>query len=361
MTSLHLLIITNAILIITLQTICAKPTSVASVQPVMGPRQQVETLGPNNVSADELAYWKRLVSPTLESKYKPYKVYANLVDISKNHEGKVYNFDKLNSEDVQNLIDFKAANSESCSPTSLQEKKDNLEDGVYVTMPNIMNFLKHHMIRQENVCWKTFEVELISEILEIPKKRREVVTKLRQSFDGLHPKKSLIETIDMSSPDFTIALATFMSTYGRDYLEGYNWSASTDDEIVFNSIFKKLLYKPCRDVSDATERFIEYYDEMMNGISTRGFRVISRKAKQWLASGRICSALLQINANSKPSESDIYKSYLSFELSPQANIAKQSGANTNDAKPNVPRKQIPSYDDDDDEDDQYGGHNESDS
>lgn len=362
LTKYHLLIITNVILILHVQTNLAKPAEVSLASPVMGPSKQIVTLGPNNVSVEELAYWKRLTSPTLELKYKPHKVYANLVDILDSHEGKAFNFGQLNSDDVQNLIDFKPAESESCSPEMLSQKKATLDAATFNSMPNILNFLKHHMIRQENVCWRTFEVELLSEITEVPKKRRQVVTKLRQSFDGLHPKKSLLEEIDVHSPDFTIALATFMSTYGRDYLEGHSWTATNGDQATFTDIFKKLLYKPCRDVSDATRRFIDYYDQMSGEISTRGFKVVSKKAKQWLASGRICSALLEIDNNSEPNDWDIYKAYLSFELTPQGDQAGAPVSSSDRAIPaNQPRVPVPSYDDDDDDDDEEHGQDTYDS
>lgn len=359
-------IVSYVLLQLAQQIVHAKPVAAASdsTDAITGPSKLTVTLGADNISAEELALWKRLLSPTLEEKYKPHKVYANLIDILDNHVGIDFIYEDMTLDDVQNLIEFKAANSESCSPEALQEKKSNLDDELYKDKPNILNYLKHHMRRQEIVCWKTFEVELLSEVKEVPKKRRQVVTKLRQSFDGLHPKKKLLDGIDMTSPDFTIALATFMSTYGRDFLEGYNWSVTPSDEVVFTDIFKKLLYKPCRDISDASSRFTEYFDQLTNEtnkISTRGRKVISKKAKKWLASGRICSAVLEIDATSKPNSWDIYKAYLSFELSPQAKLIASSAMPvtttsttiaTDSTQSTKPVRKVPrDYDDDDDEDD----------
>lgn len=298
----------------------------------------------------ELEVWLRLRSPTRQKKYTAYEIYTDLMNILDKHGHKTFSYEDLTSDHVQQLVDYKDANSETCSSAeSMDEKKATLDEPIYQNKPNLMFYLKHHFKRQEVVCWKTFQVELGSEVNEIPGKMRKVVLKLRQSFAGHHPKKNLVDGVDLKSGDFTRAIATFMSTFGNDAVKDHQWTDTPADEASFTKNFKKFLFSPCRTTRDSITRFLDYYDQLTVGkkkLQRRARKMMNKRSKKWLASGRICSALLDIEEDDEksPNIHEIYKAYLAFKSSPQQPPADP-------AEPSDKKDDDDDEDDDDDDDD----------
>lgn len=257
----------------------------------------------------EASIWDSLLSNQRFQSYKPYHVYEDVSNLLNHHGDEEFNYSILSKANLRDLHDFKHVSAANCTPPTLESRRMLVGDPRFRKHPNLIHYLSHYQNQQEILCWSVFELELSTQVNDIPSGRRKFLKNLRRRLikeTGLQSNE-LTHGIIPNSEVFLPALARFMVS--REVKTGNPAPALSEPEFTKN--FKKLMFKPCRDIEDATHDLLLHFDQIRptDNLRQHSHQVLKNQTKQTIAISHLCDAIFNINHNSIPSFRDLYQAY----------------------------------------------------
>lgn len=259
----------------------------------VGPKTQLITKSTFMIDQEEILnltkisdreFWHKITDPSVT----PIRLYEALFNFRGRHNGH-FSLNGITSTDVDILISIQPMRLANCLHDNMRDRSLLVLSPHLYKYSKISEYIQHYNERSNNVCWKVFNMIILSKLQELPETTKASMDYLQTQVRYNCPTKKLYLGLPCSIKRIVSAFTYFLA---RD--SSFKQAIYSMDGAVSANDFYKILTRShgamCRQVNDVLGDTLEYFDESYTSEEIPK-PDLGQATLTWMSNVRLCRAL----------------------------------------------------------------------